>query len=259
MPSPTHGVAGQLDPYGEINRKLAEMQRQIDQLRAAPRAQATTIGDGGLVVTGDGGVSVIDSFENILFAFGALSDPLPGGVTQYGLLVYRQHADGTPGSLAVSMYAGTGVQPQTVGLWDDAGNALWTDDGVAGQGIGRPYLSFPVAPFNSALWPATSASSWAKLIIAAPPKQHPKVVFKGAAVTPAGVTGQLRLWDANTGTQVGSTVTVAGQPAGVNWQIGPDVLSGAHMDTMQLELQGQITAGAGSISATVYAAYGCQS
>src|SRR5437879_12672758 len=101
MPAPTIGIADQLDP-GAINRLLAELVKQVRELRAARRLESATIGAGGLTVAAKGGIGVVDDFDNILLDLGALSVPLsPSGHTQYGFLVYRQHDDGTPGTLAM--------------------------------------------------------------------------------------------------------------------------------------------------------------
>jgi hypothetical protein len=257
MPSATQGVADQLDSGG-VNRRLAQLEREVRELRAAKRAEATTIGSGGLYVTASGGVYVTDDSGNLVLVLGALTQTLIGGAAQYGFILSRQNADGSAGKAAMTMWNSTGGMPQTLGLLDAQGNDLWTDDGVAGQGIGRPYLSFPVAPANTAAGQATNAGSWANLFFAAVPKQQPVIAMGGAATTPTGVTGQLRLWEAASGTQIGSTVTVAGAPGGVAWAI-QGAVPGNHMDTLQIEVQGQITGGAGSITATVFTAYGRQS
>jgi len=248
---PRPGRPGQPDPGPA---------RPPDQGTASSkRLEAATIGAGGLTVTGKGGQFVVDDFGNILFVIGGLSVPLLSGDPQYGVIANRQNADGTAGAAALTMYNATGDMPQTLGLYDAAGNALWTDDAAAGQGIGRPYISFPMAPMPSALWPSTTAGAWTNLLVGAPPKQQPTLYMAGFASTPTGVTGQLRLFEATSGTQVGATVTIASQPAGTNWSIGPAAAPGNHLDTLQLELQGQITGGAGAIAATVYAAFGRQS
>jgi len=257
MPSATNGIANQLDPGG-INRKLANLQRQIDELRAAKRAEATTIGSGGLYVTADGGLYVLDDFGNFILVTGGLTTRLIGGAPQYGFILTRQNADGTPGEPAMTMFNAAGAMPQTLGLFDAQGNDLWTDDAVAGQGIGRPYISFPVAPANTAAGQSTNAGTWTNLYFAAVPKQQPVINMGGAATTPSGVTGQLRLMEAGTGTQIGAAVTVTSAPGGVAWAI-QGAVPGNHMDTLQLELQGQITGGSGSITATVFTAYGRQS
>lgn len=257
MAAVTNGIADKIDP-GAINRRLAELERQVRELRAAKRAEATTVADGGFNVTALGSLNVIDDFGNLLLTLGAVTQPLSGG-TQYALLAYRQHPDGTPGSLALSVYSGTGSTPQTVGLYDDQSNALWTDDGLAGEGIGRPYLSFPMVPWKASLWGSTSAGSWTTIAVGGPPKQQPKVFLMGAVDVPSDVTAQLRLWDSVNGVQIGSTVTVSSAPSGVSWTIGPAAVLGNHLDLLGLQLQAQITAGAGTVQAVVYTAYGQQS
>lgn len=259
MPSPTNGVAAKLDPYGEINRRLAELEKQVVQLRAARRLESATIGAGGLTITGAGGLNIEDALKNLLLGIGALSIPWPGGAEQDGLLAYRQNPDGTAGQLALSIFAGTGTAPQTLGLYDDKGNTLWTDDGTAQQGIARPYLSFPWAPVVASLWPSTTAGAWTNLWAAAPPKQQPKIFIAGVATTAVGVTGQLRLFDAVNNVQIGGTVTIPAGSTGTVWSIGPAAIAGNHMDTMNLELQAQVTAGTGAISAMIYSTYGQQS
>ncbi|MBS2962591.1 hypothetical protein KGA66_06000 [Actinocrinis puniceicyclus] len=257
MPSATNGIADHLDPGG-LNRRLADLERQVRELRAAKRLEAATVGDGGLNVAAEGSLNVIDEYGNYLMTLGKVTEPI-SGATQYAFLINRQNPDGTPGQLAFSVYSPLGAPPQTAGLYDAAGNTLWTDDGVAAQGIGRPYLSFPWAPDAASLWPSTAAGAWTNLLVAQVPKQQPRLLVAGAATTPSGVTGQLRLWDYVNGVQIGSTVTVSSAPGGATWAIGPAAIGGNHLDTLQLQLQGQITGGAGALAATVYTSYGLQS
>lgn len=259
MAAVTNGIADQLDP-GRMNRRIADLERQVRELRAAKRAEATTISVGGLTITAQGGLNVIDDYENVLLALGAiLNIPFPGGITQYGFQLTRQNPDGTPGELALSLAASGATPPQTLGLYDASGNTLWSDDGIAEQGIALPYLSFMMAPYVGSLWPSTNAGSWSILHLGEPPKQQPKVVLAGVATVPSGVTGQLRLWDGVNGVQIGSTVTISSAPGGAGWQIGPAAVGGQHTEIMEFELQGQITAGSGSIAAVVLASFGCQS
>lgn len=255
----TNGVADQLDP-GQMNRRIAELERQVRELRAARRAEATTISAGGLTITAQGGLNVIDDFNNLLLALGAITNiPFSGGITQYGFQLTRQNPDGTAGELALSLAASGATPPQTLGLYDSSGNTLWSDDGLSGQGIALPYLSFAMVPYVGSLWPSTNAGSWSLLSYGTPPKQQPKVMFAGIATVPSGVTGQLRIFDIVNNVQIGSTVTISSAPGGASWQIGPAAVGGYHTEIMGLELQGQITAGSGSIAAAITASFGCQS
>jgi hypothetical protein len=52
MPSTASGVASQLDRAGDVNRRLALLERMVKQLTAARRLQNTTLSAGGLIVAG---------------------------------------------------------------------------------------------------------------------------------------------------------------------------------------------------------------
>lgn len=237
-----------------VDERIRKLEARIKQLETAAqtRVPMDTITDGTL--------QVVDDQGNLFTFIGAIFPAYGDGSNQYGFLLYRQNPDKSAGSLVASLASNNpGTAIQTFGLWDNAGNTLWTDDAQAGQGIARPYLSFPMVPWTSNLWASTSAGTWTTLLVGGPPKQQPKVFLEGAINVPNGVTAQLRLWDAINNVQIGSTVTVSSAPSGATWTIGPAAIGGGHLGLLGLQIQAQITAGAGTVQVTCYTSYGQQS
>ncbi|MGH3415574.1 MAG: hypothetical protein ACRDSS_03825 [Actinocrinis sp.] len=267
MPSSTSGVADKVDPYGATNRRLAILEKEVKELRAARRLESATVGAGGLtiagggslVITDNGALYVTDSDGHDHLVLGAILPGLPDGSQQYGLIINRQSGPDAIGGPALTIVTGTGVLPQTVGIYDNAGNNVFSDDGISGQGLARPYIPIPMVPYAPATWPSTTAAGWTPIWVGAALKQHPMIYMEGAAITPTGVSGQLRLRETGTNTVLGSVVTVTSAPTGINWAIGPAALPGAHMDPLVLVLEAQITTGAGAVSASVSGAFGRQS
>jgi hypothetical protein len=257
MPAATNGVADQLDP-GAINRRLADLERQVKELRAAKRLEAATIGAGGLTIAAQGGLRVVDGFGNLLQFIGALSVGLsPSGDTQYGVLWYRQNDDGTLGAPLLTVYTSSGVLPQTLGLFDAAGNNLWTDDGTSGQGIGRPYLELGMERSDNANWIGTSSGTYQDMYFGRPIHQHPKVVASGLAICPTGVNASIQL-TANA-TPIGSTAITGATSVVQPWSIGSVTWPGGHMAAIDTRLQARITSGSGTVQVALSNFFGQQS
>lgn len=245
---------GQVNLPDTADERIRKLEARVKALETAAQTRVP------LDTITDGTLQVVDDQGNLFTFIGAIFPTYGDGSNQYGFLLYRQNPDKSAGTLVVSLSStGPGVVPQTFGLWDNAGNTIWTDDGNSGQGIARPYLSFPMVPWNSALWGSTNATSWTTVLVGGPPKQQPKVFLEGAMNVPTGVTAQLRLWDAVNSVQIGSTVTVSSAPSGVTWSIGPSAIGGGHLGLLGLQLQAQITAGSGTVQVTCYTSYGQQS
>lgn len=76
-------------PDGLI-RRLESLEREVQQLRAARRLESSTIGDGGITITG-GAVRVIDSAGTEIARLGARDDiaPAPDESPQSGFVLRR--------------------------------------------------------------------------------------------------------------------------------------------------------------------------
>lgn len=237
-----------------VDERIRKLEARVKQLETAAQTRVP------LDTITQGTLQVVDGNNNAFTWVGSIFPAFPDNSDQYGFLLYRQNPDKTLGPMALSLASNApGTSPQTLGLWDAAGNTLWTDDAIAGQGIGRPYLSFPMLPWNAGLWPSTSSGSFTTLWVGGPPKQQPQVFLEGTANVPSGVSAQIRLWDAVNLVQIGSTVTLSSVPSGATWSIGPAPIGGGHLGLLGLQVQARISAGAGTVQVGVYTAYGQQS
>lgn len=115
------------------------------------------------------------------------------------------------------------------------------------------FTDYPAVPTQT-----TTSGSWTAVQRASHIRQHP--MFRASVVvnTESGTTGEVRLWNATLGEQVGSTITVPASTFQV-YEIPATALGGAHMDTVNIELQLRRTGGAGTIGAYVTAAFGVRS
>lgn len=181
----------------EIGRVLADMQRQIDQLRTARSSESTSVGEGGLRFHSGGGVEIDDG--------GSLRVVDADGVT---IAYLGQFADGTFGwnfryDTDDPLFTRQGTAgAQFWGFWDQDGNLIFTSDGVTGAGLGRPYLNYRLVPSFAAegvgegatsLWPSTTSTSPVKLMQGVNPVWHPRVSIGVATATTGGGNVEWRL------------------------------------------------------------------
>lgn len=141
MPTP----ASQLPPDATtLARRIATLEREVRELRAARRLEAATVGAGGVRVT----------------AGGRLAMDTPPGVRVVDVGAIRDerfnHSDGTPqqaiwmrredGTDVFTCFGGIGDATQAWAFWDRQDNPVIADDTVSGSGLARPYLPVPMAP-----------------------------------------------------------------------------------------------------------------
>jgi hypothetical protein len=242
---------GKVNLPASADELLREILRRLQALEAG--AQTRVPMD---TITG-GNLQVQDAAANTYLFIGSVLPGFSGGVTQYGVLLYRQSGNESVGAPALTLFSGGGGPPQTLGLYDAAGNTLWTDDGLAGQGIGRPYLELGMERSDSANWPNTNSGSFQDMYFGLPLHQHPKVVASGRVICPTGVNAALQL-TAN-GTSIGSTNITGNTGVAQTWSIGPVAWAGAHMAQMDMRLQARITSGSGTVQVALANFYGQQS
>src|SRR5689334_6620819 len=117
--------ADHLTPPGQpddIYRRLADMERELRELRAERKAERTTISGGTL--------KVVDTDGGLLAALGDL------GSGYRGTVINR-----AGGSTAFAIYGtGSGSLSGFVGLYDRSGNYIVTDDAASSRGLARPYI-----------------------------------------------------------------------------------------------------------------------
>lgn len=256
MPTPID----QLPPdMKTLARQVADLRREVNELRAARRLEAATVGAGGLNIAKGGRLAMTTPASRRMVDIGAIDDDNfnnPDGTHQQGQLLRRQD-----GSLAFSVFAsqGSGVN-QFAALWDASGNIILSDDAASGSGLARPYLPVPMWPAFDAgwdYWPRTSGTSMVELWGGQFYRQQPQlaVVIK-ASMDTAGAAGQVQLTVG--GLAIGSPQSVG---FGVGYfTFGPvDLTSYGHMQQLAVAVIAKRVSGSGAIRAAVYSAFTLQS
>jgi hypothetical protein len=147
----------------------------------------------------------------------------------------------TDGSLAFSV-ATASAAPQSVTVYDTAGNAVLKDDTTA-WGLARPWIPVPVSSaltFTSASWTTLYRGTWQV--------QHPVVFAEFSLTAPASTTCQARLMLDTGGTpvQLGPTLTASATDAVASFTVDPVAHGLTFGQAGTLLLQVQRTAGTGT-------------
>lgn len=233
------GVANQ--PTDLLTR-IAALQRQVDVLRHGTPLAAATITRGAVAAVDATGAHIVD-----------LGQFTVAGVAVTGVQVRRR--DGTVVFYGYGDAAGNAVW----GLYDRAGNLLIGDDEVNNTGLARPWIP---AEFTSMAAPTdtTTLGTFTTLGKALWRRQHAQMLLTVLANVTA-TTGEMRLLVAsgtNTGTVIGPAATTL--PAGQAWATyGPYPVPGVHGDRFEIDMQGRVASGAGTVGLRVLGAEGTQS
>ncbi|WP_327703646.1 hypothetical protein OG530_19340 [Streptomyces decoyicus] len=253
---PTAGDQLPSDPQS-LARRLAAVERDLSELRAARRLEQATVGAGGVRIV-NGGRHAMDTNSGVrMVDIGAFADQRfnhPDGTAQQGMWLRRED-----GSTIFSLFAGQGETNQAWSWRDRAGNQVLADDTASGSGLARPYLPVPMSPaFDGGwdYWPRTANTTMSELWAARIYKQQPKIVVVAeASMDTSGATGQIELTVGN----------IARGPVSVSfgaafYTLGPyDISAFAHMQAINVSLTGRRATGTGAIRATIYTAYTVQS
>jgi hypothetical protein len=223
---------GQINlPDNWIDEKR-ELQRQIDELRAAVGLSSATISRGGLTIKGGAFFTMRDASGNLVAYIG----PDPGGGPSQVFQLFRPGV----GALLTTQQDATSGR-YFAALHDYLGNTILADDVQTG-GLARPYLEHPMYPAQTSSWQATSSASFVDLWMGESEFQHPKLDW-AIGVSDAGASGQVRI--TVDGTQVGPTFNyTAGSPTYFAGRAAHGAtLNNSHL----LRIQALKTSGAGTI------------
>jgi hypothetical protein len=223
---------------GEIRDILSRLRK----LETAPRLTSASIRGGTLRVLTKTGQEML-----------RLGDNPPNGDTEFR--VTRE--DGTVALIVYNGGAGAGT-PQYLAIGDRGGNIIMSDDTNSGQGIARPYVPMQFASLDMSNASGTQSATFVDLEQCLAYKQQPRVFLEALVIGDASTSGEFRLWDANHSVQIGSTF-VLGAGAFTYAVFGPAAVSGNHLSTLDLRLQGRRTAGTGFVRARTVIATGMQS
>lgn len=238
-----------------LARRVASLEREVGELRAARRLEAASVGAGGLRVVDGGRLSMDTPGGNRMVDIGEISNPT------------YNHADGTPqqamwlrredgsGFMSCFSYPPSGFETQAWKFTDRTGGVVFAEDTNSGQGLSRPYLPVPMQHAYDGgwdYWPRTTSTSMTELWAGRMYKQLPHLVIViRASMDTAAATGQIDV--TIDGVSQGAT---SGITFGVGYyQLGPYDLGGDHMDSMDIAVRGRRVTGTGTIRAGVIAAY----
>lgn len=219
-----------------------DLQRQIDELRAAVGLASATISKGGLNLINNAFLSMRDGSGNLVLYIG------PDGS---GNQIFQLWRPGGQAIMATQKDVTSGRY--FTAIHDYLGNQIFADDVQTG-GLARPYLEFPMVPAQTGNWQATSSASFVDLWIGQPDFQHPKLDWT-IGVTDSGASGQVRV--TVDGVQVGSTFNyTAGTPTFFSARVAHGVsMLASHV----VAVQALKTSGAGTIAVAPYHMRGVQS
>lgn len=233
-------------PPGLIERIMRMVDERIARFARSGFLRNATISDGGLTIKGGFLRLVFAGFN--LFYVGPVGSALSDG--SYQQVVRIRRADGT---LALHTYdaapGADGTLNQALTWLDRGGSIVFSDDTDSGQGIGRPYLGFTAYPSRSSDFLVASGGSFTTLWRAKAPKQHPKLYVEVWANAPdAGAVAEVQVlvngavWDAPKQSSTGFVTSIA---------FGPLPVTGAHMATLSVEVQGRLASGTGNVQVGV--------
>lgn len=234
---------GKPDPLTDTTRRIRDLERQVQELASAKTLQNATISQGGLEITDGGSLQVIDPTTGTVVGYiGSFS----GG---FGVVLTRPN-----GNVALQVFGGF------LGIRDNAGSIVVSDDATAGYGLATPYIPFCTfqdigfGTSNTTTSAAFIAMQWGDGY-----QQHPNVTASLLVQADAGTAGEVRMTVG--GTQIGASVSI---PAGsygqftipaTPWPAGTFVQN----QRVLAQLEARVTSGSGGISVRGLGAWGVQS
>lgn len=236
------------DPMTAMSRRIADLERTVRELAAAPALQNATIAQGGIQITNGGSVKVIDTGGNVTAQMGALPAQYnrSDGTPQPGLRFCRP--DGT-----IALFIGDlspTVPPYNAAFQvsDRAGRIVLADDTNSGHGLAAPHIDAGgMYDTNALKWPATTNATFTTIAFKYYEVQNARVTWQIQMYADAGITAQYRLL--MSGAQAGTTQTI---PAGTitNWSTDANLPAGVTVGSVVLvELQALSSATSGSARA----------
>lgn len=249
-------VSDAIQPPGDVMRRLADLERQVAELRAARGLSASEINSGNLVVTG-GTIKVVDPAGHLIAQIGFVG--VAAGKSIYGIRVFR-----ATGAESLFSYSAEDGLFDIVGLKDQTGHTIVADDAVTQQGLATPYLSSPLGmSWNGGtipLMPGTTSNVFTGLWEGQIPMTHPRIRVLALVGGDDGATaGEARMVVA--GVAMPTLTVPAGAPVFLNetynvpgWRTDIPYLAESNM-----RLEVRRTAGAGRMVATIYSFFGKQS
>lgn len=253
MPTPGDQIPGGTQ---QMARDIAELKRQVRELRAARRLENASVGKGGMKIVSGGRLSMDTPSGVRMVDNGQINNTdynHSDGSTQQAM--FHKREDGSL-MFACFSYPPLGSETQAWKWFDRTGNVVFAEDTNSGMGLARPYLPVPMGPGYDGgwdYWPRAASTSTSQLWSGRFYKQLPNiVVVVKASMDTSGGNGTIEL-------TVGGTVQGTAQNLGFSVgyiTLGPySLASYDHMQQVDIVVQGRRTSGTGALRASLYSAY----
>jgi hypothetical protein len=176
---------------GDLIYRVEQLEKILYNRTGGRRLENSSIGAGGLEIIEEGNLT-IDGGELVMLAPNGVivarwGDVVFGGASRGWELNY---ADGSRGFIL-----GGSEGNQAIAMYDQSGNYVFTTDAISKNGLGRPYLNYPLVPSLGTdnvnvgpFWPSTTSTSYVEMFHLFTPIQHPKVVFGLGTAANGGAT-----------------------------------------------------------------------
>lgn len=244
---------GQVNQPADIITKLADLERQIDELRRSVGLSSATISRGGLTIKND-------AFFEMISASGQVVAYIGPSATAGHQTIQLRRSDGT---LVLDTQVDVASGLDYWAMWDRNNQILVADDVQSGHGLARPYLSIPmyqlfttnvalgsVVAYNTvdATAIATEKALWEGRI---PLGSHPRISIDGVWGQGSGSNNTtFKLYVAGTSvgtwTENGALETARKGPFDITSVIGSESVS------VQLKA---VSSGTGVVAAQVFGCY----
>ncbi|MFD6474373.1 hypothetical protein ACFWEH_12845 [Streptomyces anulatus] len=241
MPTPGDQVPGGTT---ELSRRLAVLEREVRELRAARRLQNAAIGAGGLRIV-DGGRFLMETpGGSRMVDIGAISNSdydHGDGTDQQAIWLRRE--DGTV-FFGCFSYPPSGSEVQAWTFYDRSGTNVLSEDTVSGTGLARPWLPMnPPTSMDSSQWPRSTSAGFSTIATAWNTKWQPRLRVFGVTAAVGTATGEVQL-------------VLNGSTWGPVWSAGApidytDTIDAPLGGQFQLEVQARRLTGSGSIAAQI--------
>lgn len=250
------GVDAALPP-GLFERIRQMIRDEVGKVLRSGLLRNASISEGGLTIKG-GFLRLVSAVVGgtDTFYVGPVSPNLPDGSYQPGVIIRRN--DGT---VAMMLWdplpdSGDGYK-QFLATYDRGQRIVFSDDTSSGEGHARPWIPLPIPQSTDvSKWPTTSATSWGTLAESFAVFQQPKVFWNATAIADAGTTAQVRL-SINNGAILGPVHTVTGGTT-TFMQDTITLPAGFYGSTWAVDVQAQVTGGAGAVHVQTWELYGQQ-
>lgn len=247
-----------IEPTNELLTQIKKLEARIKNLESSQRIGSTAIDEGSLTVVNGNIIIKNGSFfvknENdetrIFFGPVVYGDSWPDG---RGWLYYRDN-----GGIVFSL-EGQNPSDQFFAFRDEVGNIIISDDAATGQGLALPYIPGHFASWAGAIIDSTTSGTFVTLQKSIWKKQHPKFYSWVVAIV-GSTTAEIQFKIAN-GPDSGTIISgphILNNGAGYA-PYGPVEIPGAHLSEFEIDLEGRIASGAGTLEVRVLSAMGVQS